>query len=56
MKIISVKCHFANGNTIDTVFNGTPEEARKYYAEKIFNLGIETDDLQKCIDIEIMEG
>ena len=55
-KFISVKCLFADGNSIDTRFRGTPEEAQKYYAGKVFNLGIAEDDMQKCIDIEIMEG
>jgi hypothetical protein len=55
-KFISVKCRFADGNSIDTRFRGTPEEAQKYYAGKVFNLGIAEDDMQKCIDIEIMEG
>lgn len=47
-----IKCIYADGNEVITRFNGTLEEARAYYLDKLFNLGITSDNLQKCIDIK----
>ena len=35
--------------------NATPEQAKTYYIGKIFNIGIASDNLQKCTSIEILE-
>lgn len=40
---------YDNGDTITTGFNGTTEDARRYYLGHIFNLGTYRDDLHRCM-------
>ena len=54
MKSKCFKVTFENGDYFYTAFNGTKEEIRNYYIGKIFNLGVEKDDLQKCIAVEFL--
>ena len=54
MKSKCFKAIFENGDYLYTAFNGTKEEIRNYYIGKIFNLGVENDDLQKCIAVEFL--
>lgn len=49
-----VKVIFANGNSMNTWFNGTVEEIKDFYIGNIFNLGVVEDDLQKAIDVEFL--
>jgi hypothetical protein len=50
--MITVKCHYEDGDTTTTRFNGTMEEATQYYVGNVFNIGTVTDNLQKCVKIE----
>jgi hypothetical protein len=47
-----IVCKYENGNKVYTRFNGTIEDARKYFVGGIFNLGAVEDNLVKCIDVE----
>ncbi|MFA5071173.1 MAG: hypothetical protein WC511_02270 [Candidatus Pacearchaeota archaeon] len=53
---ITVKCTYEDGNTITTGFNGTLEEAKKYFEGQSFNFG-DTDEhpqdkMVKCVKVE----
>jgi len=51
--MIFVKCTYADGDTIKTGFNGTFEDAKKYFLNNIFNIGSGAkDNLQKCVEVE----
>jgi hypothetical protein len=55
--MIDIKVNFADGDYFYTGINATPDEARAYYVGKVFNVGLGPDDnLQRCTDIEILEG
>lgn len=43
---------FENGDTLETGFNGTLEEAKAYYLGRVFNLGAVDDDMQRCNSVE----
>ena len=49
--MITITCTYTNGDTITTRFNGTFEEAKKYFLNRVFNIGSIRDNLQKCIDV-----
>ena len=53
--MLTLKINYENGDSRHTRINATPEEARSYYIGKIFNIGIVSDNLQKCTSIEILE-
>ena len=57
--MICVQVLFENGNEIVTDFNGTFEDASKYYVGKIFQFGdndqYPEDYLVKCIAIKEMK-
>lgn len=51
--MIFVKCTYADGDTIKTGFNGTIDQAEKYFLGNIFNIGSGVkDNLQKCVEVE----
>lgn len=52
----TLRVTFENNNSIRTDFNGTSEEACDYYIGKMFNLGIESDDMQRAVTIEFWDG
>ena len=54
--MIAVKCVYADGTVIRTKTNQTFEEAKEYYLGFIFNIGTVTDNLQKCVSVELDEG
>jgi hypothetical protein len=56
ISMITVKCTYADGDTITTRFNGTPEDARKYFVGNTFNIGSVEDNNQKCLSIEVLAG
>lgn len=47
-----VKVVLANGDYWYTKVNGTKEEIEKYYVGTTFNVGVVTDDMQKCVRVE----
>lgn len=49
----SYKITFSDGDSLVTSMNSTLEEAKDYYLGKVFNLGIETDRLVRCISVEL---
>jgi hypothetical protein len=51
--MITVTCHYADGDTTTTRFNGTPGDARAYFVGQTFNIGSVSDNLQKCVSITI---
>jgi hypothetical protein len=51
-QLIAVKCTYQNGDTIDTMFNGTLQDAENYFLNKVFNIGNVKDNLQKCIKVD----
>lgn len=46
------KIGFENGDSFETGFNGTLDEARCYYLGHVFNLGAVDDDMQRCNSVE----
>jgi len=54
--MIKIKCFYENGDVVLTNFNGTIQDAEKYYVGNIFNIGCVADNLQKCIKIEVLEA
>lgn len=46
------KIGFENGDSFETGFNGTLDEARRYYMGRVFNLGAVDDDMQRCNSVE----
>lgn len=53
--MLTLKINYENGDHSYTRMNATPEEAKTYYIGSVFNLGIVSDNLQKCTSIEILE-
>ena len=54
--MLTVKVNFADGDYFCTNINATEEEAKNYYVGKVFNIGSVNDNLQECINIEVLEG
>ena len=53
--MLTIKINYENGDSSHTRINATPEEAKAYYVGKIFNIGVSSDNLQKCISVDILE-
>lgn len=53
--MLTLKINYENGDYTHTRMNTTPEEAKAYYIGKTFNIGIVSDNLQKCTSVEILE-
>jgi hypothetical protein len=50
----AVKVLFGNGDHFTTNINGTDEEIKAYYLGKWFNLGNVEDNMQQCVNVEII--
>lgn len=50
-----VKATFENDDTITTWINLTPKLAREYYLNMKFNLGVTDDNMQKCIEVKVID-
>ena len=50
--MLNIKIIFEDGDYEFTKINATIEEARKYYIGQRFNVGITTDKIKKCIDVQ----
>lgn len=50
--MITVKCTYANRDSVTTGFNGTFHDAERYFMNQVFNLGTVEDNMQECIKIE----
>lgn len=53
--MIAVKVIYDNGDFTTTGFNGTLDEAEKYFLGSTFNLGTERDDMHRCVKVELLE-
>lgn len=53
--MITVKVTYDNGDYTVTGFNGTLDEAVKYFLGSTFNLGTERDDMRRCEKVELLE-
>ncbi len=53
--MLTLKINYENGDHSYTRINATPEEAKAYYIGNFFNVGIISDNIQKCMSIEILE-
>lgn len=53
--MLTLKIKYDGGEIRHTRINATESEARIYYIGNFFNIGIVSDDLRKCIDIEVLE-
>lgn len=53
---MNIKAIFENGDSITTAINGTVQDVVKYYVGNIFNIGSDTDNLQKCVKVEFLSG
>ena len=53
--MVTLKIKYANGDINLTRMNATVKEAKAYYIGKTFNIGVVSDDLQKCVGIEVLE-
>jgi hypothetical protein len=49
------KVTFSNDDSLETGFNGTLEEAQKYYVDNTFNLGHIEDLMVKGVKVEVLE-
>lgn len=54
--MITVKVTYDNGDYTVTGFNGTLDEAVKYFLSSTFNLGTERDDMHRCVKVELLEN
>jgi hypothetical protein len=54
--MITVKVYFENGDSLISNINTNFQCAKEYYEGNIFNIGIIEDNLQKCTNIELLEG
>ena len=52
--MITVKVTYDNGDYTVTGFNGTLDEAVKYFLGSTFNLGTERDDMHRCVKVELL--
>jgi hypothetical protein len=51
--MITVRCTYGNGDTVDTRINLTFDEARAYFLGHRFNVGIgPSDNMQTCVSVE----
>lgn len=53
--MIAVKVTYDNGDFTTTDFNGTLDEAERYFLGSTFNLGTERDDMHRCVKVELLE-
>lgn len=53
--MIEIKVVFNDGDFLFTKFNGTLEKAKDYYLGHYFNFGKLTDDMKKCISVELLD-
>lgn len=51
----TVKVTFENGDSLTTSINGCKDEVEAYYQNGIFNLGTETDNLQKVTNVKFIK-
>ena len=52
--MLTLKLTYANGDTDATRFNGTQQEAERYFLNHTFNIGCVADNLQKCTAVEVL--
>lgn len=52
--MVTVKCTYSNGVKLVTKINGTIEGAEHYFLGQWFNLGIIEDNIQQCIEVELI--
>lgn len=52
--MITVKVTYDDGDYTVTDFNGTLDEAVKYFLSSTFNLGTERDDMHRCVKVELL--
>lgn len=56
----AIRVTFADGNTIETEINGTPEEVTAYYIDNVFQFGDTdehpTDNLQRAVKLEFLNN
>lgn len=50
--MLTVKCTYSNNDEIITDINTDLEGAKKYFLNKLFNLGSDSDNIQRCIKVE----
>ena len=43
-----------NGDFFCTKVSGTKEDIEKHYFNNVFNVGIDKDDMQKCVKVEFL--
>lgn len=52
--MLTIKVHFANGDSLVTGFNGTTSQANAYYVGNVFQLGLSEDTRTRATRIEIL--
>lgn len=52
--MITVKVTYDDGDYTVTGFNGTLDEAVRYFLGSTFNLGTERDDMHRCVKVELL--
>jgi hypothetical protein len=56
--MISIRVRFADGNTITTGFNGTIDDAQRYYVGNLFQFGdteeCPTDRMVPAVSVELI--
>ena len=53
--MITVKVTYDDGDYTVTGFNGTLDEAVRYFLGSTFNLGTERDDMHRCVKVELVQ-
>ena len=52
--MITVKVTYDDGDYTVKGFNGTLDEAVRYFLGSTFNLGTERDDMHRCVKVELL--
>ena len=51
---LEIRIIYEDGTAESTRINATIDEAKRYYIGNVFNVGVVSDILKKCVDIEII--
>ena len=55
MEPITIKCFYADGDTVTTKINASFNEATEHFIGNWFNIGKVDDSMQQCIGIELIK-
>lgn len=53
--MITIKTIYADGDEVITRMDATFEEAKNYYLNRTFNTGSVNDNMQRCVDVVLLD-